>query len=80
MTSICSESTAVSIQSTSSLNVYSFELTSIGGDPEKVKASQRARFADETVVDQIMALDAQSRKGKYPAKVGVLELIKMYHD
>jgi len=36
-----------------------------GGDPEKVKASQRARFADETVVDQIMALDAQSRKAKH---------------
>ena len=31
----------------------------IGGDPEKVKASQRARFDDEAIVDQIMALDAQ---------------------
>ena len=29
-----------------------------GGDPDKVKASQRARFDDEAIVDQIMALDA----------------------
>jgi len=29
-----------------------------GGDPEKVKASQRARFADESIVDQIQELDA----------------------
>ena len=36
-----------------------------GGDPEKVKASQRARFDDEAIVDQIMALDAQQRTGKY---------------
>ena len=36
----------------------------IGGDPEKVKASQRARFADEAIVDQIMELDAQQRTGK----------------
>ena len=28
-----------------------------GGDPAKVKASQKARFADETIVDQIMELD-----------------------
>ena len=37
---------------------------SIGGDPEKVKASQRARFDDETIVDRIMELDAQQRTGK----------------
>ena len=36
----------------------------VGGDPEKVKASQRARFADESIVDQIMELDAQRRTGK----------------
>ena len=36
-----------------------------GGDPDKVKASQRARFDDEAIVDQIMALDAQRRTGKY---------------
>mmetsp|Transcript_7134 Transcript_7134/g.9934 ORF Transcript_7134/g.9934 Transcript_7134/m.9934 type:complete len:376 (+) Transcript_7134:51-1178(+) len=36
-----------------------------GGDPEKVKASQRARFADESIVDQIQELDAQQRTAKY---------------
>ena len=48
----------------------------LGGDPEKVKASQRARFADESIVDKIMELDAQRRTGKYfpqsiQKKVGV---------
>ena len=41
-----------------------FVLSVAGGDPEKVKASQRARFADESIVDQIMELDAQRRTGK----------------
>jgi len=36
-----------------------------GGDPEKVKASQKARFADESIVDQIMELDAKRRTTKY---------------
>lgn len=36
-----------------------------GGDPDKVKASQKARFADETIVDQIMELDAVRRTAKY---------------
>ena len=36
-----------------------------GGDPEKVRASQRARFADETVVDQIMECDDKLRTAKY---------------
>ena len=30
-----------------------------------MKASQRARFADETLVDQIIELDGQQRKGKW---------------
>jgi seryl-tRNA synthetase len=36
-----------------------------GGDPEVVRASQRARFADETVVDQIIECDAKLREAKY---------------
>jgi len=36
-----------------------------GGDPEKVRASQRKRFADETLVDQIIEMDAITRKGKF---------------
>ena len=36
-----------------------------GGDPELVKKSQRERFADETLVDQVIALDDQWRKSNY---------------
>jgi len=46
-----------------------------GDDPEKVKASQesiervkksqRDRFADETLVDQVIDLDEQWRKANY---------------
>ena len=48
-----------------------------GGDPDKVKASQRARFADESVVDQIMELDAQRRTGKYSVIWLLLKRIKL---
>ena len=37
----------------------------IGGDPEKVKASERARFRDETIVDQIIEIDNKWRKSKF---------------
>ncbi len=40
---------------------------SLGGDPEKVKASERARFRDETIVDQIIEIDNKWRKSKYIA-------------
>jgi len=36
-----------------------------GGDPEVVRESQRKRFADETVVDKIIAADAQLRQAKF---------------
>ena len=52
----------------------------LGGDPEKVKASQRARFADETIVDQIQALDGQRRTGKYPALSSWSVGIELRHD
>lgn len=39
--------------------------TERGGDPEKVKASLRARFDDESIVDQIIELDGQARTAKY---------------
>jgi len=39
--------------------------TDRGGDPEKVRASQRKRFADETLVDQIIEMDAITRKAKH---------------
>ena len=36
-----------------------------GGDPEIVRASQRARFADETIVDKIIEADAALRQAKF---------------
>ena len=39
-------------------------LLPVGGDPEKVKASERARFRDETIVDQIIEIDNKWRKSK----------------
>ena len=43
-----------------------------GHDPEKVKQSQRERFADETLVDQVIELDELWRKANYK-----METIKM---
>jgi len=37
---------------------------STGGDPEKVRASQKARFASEEVVDEVIRLDTEFKKGK----------------
>merc|ERR1712151_1253729 len=36
-----------------------------GGNPDEVKESQRARFADEGIVDEIIALDDICRTAKY---------------
>jgi len=43
-----------------------------GGDPEVVKKSQRERFADETIVDQVIELDEKWRKSNYQ-----METLKM---
>ena len=51
-----------------------------GGDPNKVKTSQKARFADEGIVDQIMELDAVRRNGKYEnLEIGVLTCVLYDH-
>lgn len=39
-----------------------------GGDPEKIRASQKARFADETLVDQCIELDTIARKAKFESE------------
>ena len=36
-----------------------------GGDPELVRESQRRRFADVSLVDQVIALDAEWRAVRY---------------
>lgn len=35
-----------------------------GGNPDEIKRSQRARFADEGIVDEIIELDQKATKGK----------------
>lgn len=35
----------------------------VGGDPEEVRESQRKRFADVEIVDKIIELDQDVRKG-----------------
>ena len=35
-----------------------------GGDPEKVKKSERDRFRDDSIVDQIIEIDNKWRKCK----------------
>lgn len=35
-----------------------------GGDPEKVKKSERDRFRDDSIVDQIIEIDNKWRKRK----------------
>ena len=36
----------------------------IGGDPEKVKKSERDRFRDDKIVDDIIEIDSRWRKRK----------------
>lgn len=38
-------------------------ITERGGDPNKIKASQRKRFAPESDVDEVIALYEEARKG-----------------
>lgn len=41
-----------------------------GGDPELVRESQRRRFADVSVIDQIIEFDTEWRQGKFFIKEG----------
>jgi seryl-tRNA synthetase len=36
-----------------------------GGDPERVKKSERDRFRDDSIVDQIIEIDNKWRKRKF---------------
>jgi len=40
-------------------------IQSTGGDPEKVKKSERDRFRDDAIVDQIIEIDVRWRKSKF---------------
>lgn len=37
-----------------------------GGDPKKIKESQRKRFAPEEAVDEVIALYEEARRGNGP--------------
>ena len=43
-----------------------------GGDPDKVRKSQKDRYADEKLVDEVIDLDEQWRKANY-----AMETLKM---
>lgn len=36
-----------------------------GGDPEKVKKSERERFRDDSIVDKIIEIDVRWRKSRF---------------
>ena len=48
-----------------------------GGDPEAIKKSQRERFADETLVDQVIEIDEQWRKSNYKMETFKFEFNKL---
>lgn len=41
-------------------------ITERGGDPNKIKESQRRRFAPEQTVDEVIALYEEARRGRLP--------------
>jgi len=41
----------------------------VGGDPEKVRASQKARFANVEVIDEIIELHQKLRTRTYPNEI-----------
>lgn len=40
-------------------------ITDRGGDPNKIKESQRRRSAPETAVDEVLSLYEEARRGKF---------------
>ena len=45
----------------SSLNQFNI---SLGGNPDEIRASQKARFADEGIVDEVIEIAEKLRTGK----------------
>ena len=56
------------------LDVLDF-ITDRGGDPKKVKESQRKRYADEAVVDEVIALYEDARASGFLILCGGPSLI-----
>lgn len=44
-------------------------ITERGGDPKKIKESQRKRFAPEEAVDEVIALYEEARRGNGPVGI-----------
>lgn len=53
------------------LDVADF-VTDRGGDPNKIKESQRRRFASEDAVDEVIVLYEDARKGERPLETPCL--------
>ena len=51
-----------------------------GGDPNKVRESQRLRHAPEAVVDEVIELWQEARKGEREREGCVLWLTSFQHD
>ena len=47
------------------VSLLPYLIYNIGGDPEKVKKSERDRFRDDSIVDQIIEIDNKWRKSKF---------------
>jgi seryl-tRNA synthetase len=54
------------------ININHFRVAS-GGNPELIRESQRKRHADEGIVDEIIAVDAELRKAKYDQEGAKME-------
>ena len=51
-----------------------------GGDPEKVKKSERDRFRDDSIVDQIIEIDNKWRKCKFQFPISHFFVRNIYSD
>jgi seryl-tRNA synthetase len=58
------------------LDIFDF-IVEKGGDPKKIKESQRRRYAPEEAVDEVIALYEDHRKSTYflPFWTGVMGLL-----
>jgi len=50
------------------LDIFDF-IVDKGGNPEKIKESQRRRYAPEEVVDEVIALYEDHRKSEYRSPI-----------
>jgi len=50
------------------LDIFDF-IVDKGGNPEKIKESQRRRYAPEEVVDEVIALYEDHRKSEYMSPI-----------